>query len=231
MKSPSIETPSPAPPATARRRVPGWLVAAACAGAAVVYGLVLEKMSFGPPLVMLGLGGMTLALCGMALWRVIDPLTRPDGVAAMPARAPQRLRELEREKQAVLKAIKEIEIDHQMRKIADGDYREMIERYRTRAMRLISEIEAGDNFRPLIERELKDRLASLLASPATVAATAASAITAAASAAEPEPVAASAEATTETSGAPVAHRCSACQTINDDDARFCKKCGAQLEPR
>ena len=55
----------------------------------------------------------------------------------------------------MLKAIKEIELDYQMRKIAEGDYREMIERYRTRAMRLISEIDAGDNFRELIERELK----------------------------------------------------------------------------
>src|SRR3954463_9159063 len=91
---------------------------------------------------------------------MVDPLTRADGALGLQTRAPQRLRELEREKQAVLKAIKEIELDYQMRKIADGDYREMIDRYRTRAMRLISEIEAGDNSRELIERELKDRLAA-----------------------------------------------------------------------
>ena len=108
---------------------------------------------------MVGLGGMTLALSGLALWRVIDPLTRPEGTLAREAQGRGRARELEREKQLVLKAIKEIELDYQMRKIADGDYREMIERYRTRAMRLISEIDAGDNFRELIERELKDRLA------------------------------------------------------------------------
>ena len=41
------------------------------------------------------------------------------------------VRELEREKQLVLKAIKEIELDYQMRKIAERDYREMVERYRT----------------------------------------------------------------------------------------------------
>ena len=68
------------------------------------------------------------------------------------------LRELEREKQLVLKAIKEIEFDYQMRKIAERDYREMVERYRNRAMRLISEIEAGGDFRGLIEKELKLRL-------------------------------------------------------------------------
>ena len=58
----------------------------------------------------------------------------------------------------MLKAIKEVELDYQMRKIAERDYREMVERYRTRAMRLMSEIEAGDDFRPLIERELTMRL-------------------------------------------------------------------------
>ena len=58
----------------------------------------------------------------------------------------------------MLKAIKEIELDYQMRKIAERDYREMVERYRNRAMRLISEIEAGDDFRGLIENELKLRL-------------------------------------------------------------------------
>ena len=68
------------------------------------------------------------------------------------------MRELEREKQLVLKAIKEIEFDYQMRKIAERDYREMVERYRNRAMRLISEIDAGDDFRGLIEKELKLRL-------------------------------------------------------------------------
>jgi hypothetical protein len=53
-----------------------------------------------------------------------------------------------------------------MRKIAEVDYKEMVERYRARALRLISELEAGDNFRPLIERELRDRLAAAEAEPA-----------------------------------------------------------------
>ena len=68
------------------------------------------------------------------------------------------MRELEREKQLVLKAIKEIEFDYQMRKISERDYREMVERYRNRAMRLISELDAGGDYRGLIEKELKLRL-------------------------------------------------------------------------
>ena len=104
-------------PPSARRRVPGWVVALAGTALAVGYGAGLEKLPFGPPLVMLALGGMTLALCGLALWRVIDPLTRASNEVAgtRESNAPGRTRELEREKQLVLKAIKEIELDHQMR--------------------------------------------------------------------------------------------------------------------
>src|SRR6185295_11779428 len=134
----------------------------------------------GPPLVVLALGGMTLALTAGALLRVIGPLTRPettDPVAGVQTR--RAVRELEREKQLVLKAIKEIEFDYQMRKIAERDYREMVERYRNRAMRLISEIDAGGDFRGLIEKELKLRLDLPAADPAPTGATAAGAATAA----------------------------------------------------
>jgi hypothetical protein len=196
------------------------LLASVSAALAIAYGVFVERMRMGPPLVMLGLGGMTLALAGMALWRVIDPLTRTEApAAALAPRAPQRLRELEREKQIVLKAIKEIELDYQMRKIAEPDYRDMIGRYRARAMRLISELEAGDNYRQLIERELKDRLYALAEAggPAATSTTATASATAAAATAS-APTATS----TSTSGCPT------CNTVNDNDAHFCKSCGVRL---
>jgi hypothetical protein len=196
-----------------RGRIPMWLVALVCAGAAVAYGVLFQKMRMGPPLVMLGLGGMTLALCGRALWRVIEPLTRSDELAtALPPRAPQRLRELDREKQLVLKAIKEIQLDYQMRKIAEVDYRDMIERYRGRAMRLIAELEASDNYRQLIERELKDRLRAIQ------------------SGMFPEPAEAAPTPSGVVSGSPAASGpgCPTCATVNDNDAQFCKSCGVRL---
>lgn len=156
----------------------------------------------GPPLVMVALGGMTLALTAAALWRVIDPLMRPGGAAAAGPPESRRNRELDREKQLVLKAIKEVELDYQMRKIAERDYREMVERYRARALRLIGEIEAGDDYRSLIERELAIRLKL---APAEVSKPAAAA-----------------------PATPRAHECGSCQTANDEDAQFCKKCGAKL---
>ena len=189
-------------PARPRRVRPLWLGLGG-AVVAVAYGVAVMHMRMGAPLVMMGLGGLTIVLSGIALWRVLDPLSRAD--LAWSGQAPRssgRIKELEREKQLVLKAIKEIELDYQMRKIAEVDYKEMIERYRSRALRLMSELEAGDNFRPLIERELRDRLA-LAESP-------------------PEPAASSA------APAPVAGVCKSCGTQNDDDAQFCKKCGGKL---
>ena len=153
-------------PARAPRRVRALWLGLGGAAVTVAYGLGVMHLRAGPPLVMLGLGGLTLVLSGIALWRVLDPLSRAEvAAAAVAPRSSGRLRELEREKQLVLKAIKEVELDYQMRKIAEPDYKEMIERYRGRALRVMSELEAGDNFKPLIERELRDRLALAESAP------------------------------------------------------------------
>jgi hypothetical protein len=207
--TPNAQAREPAP----RRRLPLWILALGGAAAAAAYALVVERMHFGPPLVMFTLGGMTLALTGAALLRVIDPLAGNSPAATFTLRGGRRPRELEREKQLVLKAIKEIELDYQMRKIAERDYREMVERYRTRAMRLMSEIEAGDDFRVLIERELTMRLKLDAAKPVTAAVKAPE---------SPAPAPVFTSLSTST--------CVACSTVNDDDARFCKKCGAKLSP-
>jgi hypothetical protein len=137
------------------------------ATAALTYGIVGAGLGPSAPLVLLTFGGVALAVFGLALFRVIEPLVRPASAAARAAetRASARLRELEREKGLVLKAIREIEHDYHMRKISEVDYKELTHRYRTRALRLIREIDAGDDFRGLIEQELKTRLAALAASP------------------------------------------------------------------
>jgi ribosomal protein L40E len=191
--------------AASRRRVPSVLLGLAGAAIAIAYAALAEKMRFGAPLVMVGLGGMTLVLSAMALWRVVDPLSRGDAGAALSPQSAGHQRELERQYRLVVKAIKEIELDFQMRKIAEPDFKEMDQRYRARAMRLLSEIKAGDNYRELIERELKDRLATVRAREEAPEASAAAVATAA---------------------TPV---CAACNAQNDQDAQFCKKCGAKLE--
>ncbi|HVU52846.1 MAG TPA: zinc ribbon domain-containing protein [Polyangia bacterium] len=182
-----------------RRRVPTLWLGLGGAAVTLAYGVGVMHVREGAPLVMMALGGLTLVLCGIALWRVLDPLSRAD-LSALETAAPRssgRIRELEREKQLVLKAIKEIELDYQMRKIAEADYKDLVERYRGRALRIMSELEAGDNFRPLIERELRDRVALAESKPAAAAPAAAGV-------------------------------CQSCGTQNDEDAQFCKKCGAKV---
>jgi hypothetical protein len=205
--------------------VPAPVLALAGALAAAAYGRFGLGMSLSPPFVMTALGGMTLVLTALALWRVLDPLTNADAVGPVDKRAPLRLRELEREKQAVLKAIKEIELDYQMRKISEPDYREMVERYRARALRVMGDLAAGDDYRALIEHELKGRLAVIRA---TAAATAAALDD---GASPPLPAAAmpvSAAVEDAPVHAMVARACGTCATPNDADARFCKRCGAAL---
>jgi predicted membrane metal-binding protein len=209
-----------APVPARRRRVPIWIWGAAGAAVVLVFGLIVERMRLGPPLVMLALGGMTLAFTAAALWRMIDPLARADsGDAAAAAAGPSRgvVRELEREKQLVLKAIKEIELDYQMRKIGEREYREMVERYRQRAMRLISELDAGGDFRNLIEKELKLRLELPVADPPP-----------AAPAAPTAPAAPAIVPAIERAPSDARPRCPACQTSNEPDAKFCKSCAAKL---
>jgi len=188
---------------------------------AAAYGHFVLGMRVGPPLVMTGLGGLTLVLSAYALWRVVDPLTRDEVRVAADVRAPHRIRELEREKQAVLKAIKEIELDYQMRKIGETDYREMVERYRARALRVMGDLAAGDDYRALIERELKARVAAIRAAGAegTPAKVAPPLPDGSMRQDEPAPVGAVNA---------VAGACPACATVNDIDARFCKRCGVAL---
>lgn len=138
-----------------------WLLAVIGAAIGVLFGTLVGRLSFGSPLVMLAIGGATLAMAGIATWRVFHPLVDLGVVERINAPTePGRIRDLQREKVSVLKAIKEVEMDYQMRKISDADYEEMTRRYRTRALRIIGELEAGDDLRTLIEQELKARLAA-----------------------------------------------------------------------
>jgi ribosomal protein L40E len=147
-----------------RRRIPTLVLALAGAAATLGYGLAVARMQPNAELVMLALGGFALTLCAVAFYRMLDPLLRPEAApTGGPLAEPARLRELEREKQAVLKAIREIELDFQMRKISEADHKEMTQRYRARAMRLIRELDAGDDYRTLIEQELKHRLSAMAA--------------------------------------------------------------------
>ncbi len=135
--------------------------------AVVIIGWVFISWSnryrFAAPVVMLQLGWLAVVSAVYFLWHTgaaataeldgSDPWWRPIG----------KLEELEREKRAMLKAIKEVEFDHQMGKQSAADAHEIIAVYRARAIEVIKAIDMAQaqgpaSARDQIELEIKARV-------------------------------------------------------------------------
>jgi hypothetical protein len=151
----------------------------------------------------------TTALVGLAALRMLRPLMRAQDDRTPMVGARTRAA-LEREKLLTLRAIKDLEFDRAMGKLSEGDFRDMSERLRARAMRLMKALDAGAGYREQVERDLLKRLKIAPASDS---------IRASAEAAQTSP-------TTEVRAD--TRTCAACSTGNERDARFCKQCGSKL---
>ena len=67
----------------------------------------------------------------------------------------RRRKELEREKQALLKALKELDFDHQMGKVSDKDFADISATYRARAIRVMRQLDdAGRDYEAMIAKEV-----------------------------------------------------------------------------
>ncbi len=150
--------------------------------------------------ILLSLTIFTAAALGLAAWRTLAPISGDDEPSAAPVIGGRPRAALEREKALALRSIKELEFDRAMRKVSDKDYNEMSARLRTRAAGLIRQLDAGENYRDTIERELAKRLAQ--SGPKI----------------PPQPPA-----------HPPSKACGACGQPNEADAKFCKHCGAAME--
>lgn len=120
----------------------------------------------------------------------------------------RRKKELEREKQTLLKALKELSFDHDMHKISTEDYEKISAGYRARAVRVMRQLDEGAHaYRKQIEEELARRRGGApAAAPATATATA-----------------------TRSAAASDRHECVHCGAGNERDAVFCKKCGQRID--
>jgi hypothetical protein len=98
-------------------------------------------------------------LVGLMTYRVIKPLTQGEFRESTVMAGSRSRAAVEREKNLVLRSIKELEFDRAMGKVSDVDFDEMGRRLRLRAIRLMKQldVEAVD-FLALIERELEGRL-------------------------------------------------------------------------
>jgi hypothetical protein len=145
--------------------------------------------------------GATLAM-GWVVWlafRAAQALVKDAPVAEAGAVVTgKRRKELEREKQALLKALKELDFDHQMGKVSDKDFADISSTYRARAIRVMRQLDdAGRDYEAMIAKEVADR-----AGKSTVDSR--------------QPTVADSD------------KCGKCGTKNDSDAEFCKKCGGKL---
>jgi hypothetical protein len=172
--------------------IPGVVLSAV---GALVARLLASSLFF------LVLAGSFLIWLTWLLYRTSAVLVEDAPDEAQVALSSRRRRELEREKQSILKALKELEFDHEMRKVSDDDFREIGGQYRLRAIRVLRMLdETGLDYKQLIERDLRAKMEKKRGGPA----------------AEEKPAAADRSHCT-------------CGTRNDVDAEFCKKCGRKLE--
>jgi hypothetical protein len=165
-------------------------------------------------LILVCLGIFGAALVGLAALHALRPLvtgeTREPEMIGGSTRAA-----LEREKNLLLRSIKELEFDHAMGKVGEADFHEMSARLRSRAVRLLQQLDnASSGYKELIERELASRLVK------------------ASSSTKVEPVAEDFSPALgnppATHPASTASACPSCATVNDEDAKFCKSCGTKL---
>jgi len=153
---------------------------------------------------------ITTAVLGWVIWvlvRAALALTKEPAAVENERASGRRKKELEREKAALLKALKELEFDHEMGKVSDADYRDIGGQYRARATRVMRQLDLDSSvvdYRELVERDVKARVkdkSTAMESPGAKAAA---------------------------KSKPSRPKCTKCSTENDADAEFCKRCGQAL---
>lgn len=160
--------------------------------------------------------GAALALAWVLwlLFKVAQALTKEPEKEEAARTTGRRKKQLEREKQLLLKALKELEFDHKMNKVSDADFEEISNAYRQRAMRVMRQLDlAGGetDYRKLVERDLASQTGAKEEEPA---------------AKKEEPASPKKEEPPPVVAAP---KCPKCEAKNDADADFCKKCGSKLK--
>jgi hypothetical protein len=147
-----------------------WTVLALALGlAAAVLGYLKFVVGVELDAATLGLALACAALIGAlrGMWGVVFVLARPGGETSVEVASVYGSKaELREEKQRVLRAIKELEFDHDMGKLSDADFKLVSDAYRLRAIEVMRALDEGGehDLHPL----LREHLAALsLATPAS----------------------------------------------------------------
>ncbi|MPZ21608.1 MAG: hypothetical protein GEV06_27510 [Luteitalea sp.] len=181
---------------------------------AATAAILVARETHPAALVLLSVVICSAGCAGFGAYRMLVPLVLGESARWRAQRSSGARTALDREKQLVLRSIKELEFDRAMGKVSDRDFDDMRARLRQRALGLMQQLDAlgeetdepskttssSSGYRAAIE----DDLARLLSDE------------------EAAPLAA------QTADATAAQSCQSCGTSNDGDARFCKSCGRAL---
>ena len=192
-------TPEDGPEATeaasALFRSLAWVLPIGSIAAACVVGAF-----YGVGTAVLTLAGGVLLIVISILWASVRTLAGDAPITLDEAIALGAPTAIEEQKRAVLQALKDLEFERSIGKIADGDYEEIVARYRAEAKRLLRAVD--EDLAPLRERAAT-YVAEQLGTERP-------------------------QKPSKTAKKAAAPACAGCGTENDADAAFCKKCGAKL---
>ena len=171
-------------------------------------------------IILLGILMITTAAVGIAVLRMVRPLVSSEEDRTVMIGHRTRAA-LEREKHLTLRAIKELEFDRAMGKLAEADFQEMSTRLRMRAAGLLRQLDAGSGYRDQIERDLAARLKGSRYDSGSAGSRNEMQTDTGSARLSAERIAGEREASAE-------RLCANCSTVNDADATFCKSCGVKL---
>jgi hypothetical protein len=171
-----------------------WGLPIASIGSALVVGFTY---GLGTAILVLA-GGVLLGVIAI-LWTSVRTLAGDTPITLEEAIALGAPSAAEEQKRAVLQALKDLEYERSVGKVADADYEELLGRYRAEAKRLLRAVD--EDLAPL-RAKANAYLTEQLGRADSAA----------------KPIAAKSRLA-----------CSICQAENDSDALFCKKCGGKLD--
>jgi hypothetical protein len=180
-------------------------------GTVLTAGAVAAMYGAGTALLVLA-GGVLLGVVAI-LWASVRTLSGDSAITLEEAMALGAPSAAEEQKRAVLQALKDLDYERSMGKIAESDYEELLHRYRAEAKRLLRAVD--EDLAPLRAKAtayLEEHLGQDSASKPD---------------ADVDTSKSPARATKPTKK-PKTVACPGCQIENDDDALFCKKCGTKL---
>src|SRR3982074_3622767 len=149
--APRTPNPEPGTPSSEAGLQPWQFFALAALGCATAVPYLASGQ--GPTaIILLGVLMGAAALVGYATLRTVRPLVSPEDDRTVMIGERTRVA-LEREKLLVLRSIKELVFDRAMGRRSDEDYHERAGRLRTRAGRLIQQLDAGVGYREQIEKD------------------------------------------------------------------------------